>query len=83
MPWKAWDAVRDFDFVGFTLQYELSFTNILNMLDLAGIPLHARDRGETLAPLVVAGGRASVIRNRWQISLTCLFWARAKKSTWN
>lgn len=42
--------------MGFTLQYELSFTNILNMLDLAGIPLHARDRGETLAPLVVAGG---------------------------
>lgn len=53
---ESLDAVRDFDFVGFTLQYELSFTNILNMLDLAGIPLHARDRGETLAPLVVAGG---------------------------
>ena len=45
-----------FDVVGFTLQYELSYTNILNMLDLAGIPLHACDRGEALAPLVVAGG---------------------------
>ena len=50
------DPLTAFDAVGFTLQYELSFTNILNMLDLAGIPLHARDRGETLAPLVVAGG---------------------------
>ena len=34
--------VIDFDFVGFTLQYEMSFTNILNMLDLAGIPLFSR-----------------------------------------
>lgn len=47
--------VIDFDFVGFTLQYEMSFTNILNMLDLAGIPLFSRDRGEDM-PLVVAGG---------------------------
>ena len=47
--------VRDFDMVGFTLQYEMSFTNILNMLDLAGIPLFAKDRGEDM-PLVAAGG---------------------------
>lgn len=47
--------VKDFDFIGFTLQYELSYTNILNMLDLAGVPLKARDRGET-APIVCAGG---------------------------
>ena len=53
---ESLDPVREFDFVGFTLQYELSYTNILNMLDLAGIPLHACDRGEALAPLVVAGG---------------------------
>ena len=49
------DAIRDFDFVGFTLQYELSFTAILNMLDLAGIPLRVADRDESF-PLVVAGG---------------------------
>jgi len=48
-------AVRDFDMVGFTLQYEMSFTNILNMLDLAGIPLWAAERGEEY-PLVVGGG---------------------------
>ena len=47
--------VRDFDIVGFTLQYEMSYTNILEMLDLAGIPAYARDRGED-DPLIVAGG---------------------------
>ncbi len=49
------DAVKDFDFIGFTLQYELSYTNLLNMLDLAGVPLKSADR-KSLAPLVVAGG---------------------------
>jgi radical SAM family uncharacterized protein len=48
--------LRDFDIVGFTLQYELSFTNILNMLDLAGIPLRSGDRAGGDYPLVVAGG---------------------------
>ena len=47
--------VVDFDMVGFTLQYEMSFTNILNMLDLAGIPLYSKDRGEDM-PLIAAGG---------------------------
>lgn len=53
---ESLDPVKEFDFVGFTLQYEMSYTNILNMLDLAGIPLLAKDRGETLAPIVMAGG---------------------------
>ena len=47
--------LTEFDFVGFTLQYEMSFTNILNMLDLAQIPLRSEDRGEDM-PLIVAGG---------------------------
>ncbi len=51
------DALWDFDVVGFTLQYELSFTNVLNMLNLSGIPLHTADRGETLdIPVIIAGG---------------------------
>ena len=50
------EPVKDFDFIGFTLQYELSYTNVLNMLDLAGVPLWQRDRGESLSPIVVAGG---------------------------
>ena len=47
--------VSQFDVVGFTLQYEMSFTNILDMLDLAHIPVLSQDRGED-CPLVIAGG---------------------------
>jgi len=49
------DSIKDFDFIGFTLQYEMSYSNIVNMIDLAGIPLKSKDRKE-LSPLVVAGG---------------------------
>ncbi|MBR5134160.1 MAG: TIGR03960 family B12-binding radical SAM protein [Clostridia bacterium] len=49
------DAIKDFDFIAFTLQYEMSYTEILNMLDLAGVPLKAADRDETM-PLVIGGG---------------------------
>lgn len=49
------DSIKDFDFVGFTLQYELSYSNVINMLDLAKIPLLAKDRDESY-PIVVAGG---------------------------
>jgi len=45
----------DFDIIGFTLQYEMSYTNILNMLDLGGIPLLAAERREQ-DPLVIGGG---------------------------
>ncbi len=47
--------VCKFDIVGFTLQYEMSFSNIINMLDLATIPLKSKDRGEGV-PFVCAGG---------------------------
>ena len=47
--------LSDFDVVGFTLQYELTSTNILTMLDLGGIPLRSADRGEG-SPLIFAGG---------------------------
>lgn len=49
------DPIRDFDFVGFTMQYELSYTNVLYMLDLAGVPLAAEERGED-DPIVIMGG---------------------------
>jgi radical SAM family uncharacterized protein/radical SAM-linked protein len=48
-------ALREFDIVGFSLQYELSYTNVLNMLDLGGIPLRAKDRREG-DPLIIGGG---------------------------
>lgn len=48
--------VSEFDMIGFTLQYELAYTNILNMLDLAGILIYAKDRGDSMAQMVFAGG---------------------------
>ncbi|MCG2769210.1 MAG: TIGR03960 family B12-binding radical SAM protein [Anaerolineae bacterium] len=47
--------LRDFDIIGFTLPCELNFINVLTMLDLAGIPLHSRERGDD-DPLIIAGG---------------------------
>ena len=52
---ESGDPLSDFDIIGFTLQYELCYTNVLNMLDLAGLPVYAKDRHE-LKNLVVAGG---------------------------
>lgn len=52
---ESHDSVSEFDIIGFTLQYELSYSNILNMLDLAGVPLYSKDR-KGLKNLVVAGG---------------------------
>lgn len=52
---ESGDPVRDFDFIGFTLQYELSYTNVLNMLKLAGIPLKSSEQ-TGLFHIVVGGG---------------------------
>lgn len=52
---ESGDYIKDFDIIGFTLQYELSYTNVLNMLDLAGIPLLSKDR-TSLTPIVCCGG---------------------------
>ncbi len=58
LPLVSLESARnlsEFDVVGFSLQFELTYTNILTMLDLGGIPLRSADRGES-DPLVVAGG---------------------------
>lgn len=52
---ESGDALSEFDIIGFTLQYELCYTNVLNMLELGGIPLLSKDR-KGLKNLVVAGG---------------------------
>lgn len=52
---ESGDPVSEFDFIGFTLQYELSYTNMLNMLKLSGVPIKSCDRTE-LKNIVVAGG---------------------------
>ncbi len=53
---ESLDPIKDFDFIGFTMQYELSYTNVLNMLDLAGIPIYSKDRTQELTQIVIAGG---------------------------
>src|SRR5271166_4345530 len=85
--------LRDFDVVGFSLQFELTYTNVLLMLDLGGIPLRADERGED-DPLVLAGGPtathpeplapfvdAIVIGDgEERASEVALAWVRAKKA---
>ena len=52
---ESQDPVKDFDFLGITLQFEMCYTNVLQVLDLSGIPLHSEDR--TLEdPFVIGGG---------------------------
>lgn len=52
---ESYSPVRDFDCIGFTLQYEMSYTNILNMLNLGQIPLRSAERGDGY-PMIMAGG---------------------------
>ncbi|MFB0919947.1 MAG: TIGR03960 family B12-binding radical SAM protein, partial [Oscillospiraceae bacterium] len=56
---ESGDPLTDFDAIGFSLGYEMAYTNVLNMLDLAGIPLRSEER-TTLTPLVFAGGTSCV-----------------------
>ena len=62
---ESLDPIKDFEFIGFTLQYELCYTNILSMLDLAGVPVFAKDRKD-LFPIVM-------------ISLICSYSVKARK----
>lgn len=52
--WESRCAARDFDLIGFSLSYELCVTNVLTMLDLAGVPIHAEERGDG-DPIIVGG----------------------------
>lgn len=55
---ESQEPVKDFDFLGITLQYEMCYTNILQILDLSGIPVLSRDRNDT-DPIVIGGGPCS------------------------
>ncbi len=52
---ESGDPLTEFDLIGFTLQYEMSYTNVLNMLSLAGLPLRSADRDDSM-PIVIGGG---------------------------
>lgn len=55
---ESQDPIKNFDFLGITLQYEMCYTNILQVLDLSGIPIYAKDRTEE-DPFVIGGGPCS------------------------
>jgi radical SAM-linked protein len=62
IPLWAWESrrpLKDFDLIGFSLQYELTYTNVLNMLELAHLPVEAEDRTD-IFPLVFGGGPSAV-----------------------
>ena len=52
---ESGDPISEFDMIGFTLQYEMSYTNVLNMMKLAGLPLRAADRDDSM-PIIIGGG---------------------------
>ncbi|MGM9522040.1 MAG: TIGR03960 family B12-binding radical SAM protein [Oscillospiraceae bacterium] len=56
---ESGDAIKDFDVIAFSLGYEMAYTNVLNMLDLAGLPVRSADR-DSLTPLVFAGGTSCI-----------------------
>ena len=74
---ESLDPIRDFDFILFTLQYEMSYTGVLNMLDLAGVPVLAKER-TGLWPIVAP---APATQSRWPTLSTCLSSVRARRST--
>mgnify|MGYP000251330671 CR=1 FL=1 len=77
---ESQDPIRNFDFLGITIQYEMCYTNILQILDLSGMPLRAADRDESW-PLVMGGGPALITRSRWQSFLTCSISEKEKLSS--
>ena len=71
--------LADFDIVGFSLMYELTYTNVLGMLSLAGIPLLSENRDERF-PLLSPGAPARLTPSRWPMFLTPSLSGTAKKS---
>jgi len=57
--WESRRSLKEFELIGFSLQYELTYSNVLNMLDLAGLPVKVQDRVE-IFPLIFGGGPSSV-----------------------
>ena len=68
----------DFDVIGISLQYELTFTNVLTLLDLGGIPLHARQRGEG-DPIVIGGGPVATHPEPMAAFFDCFFVGEAEE----
>lgn len=71
------EPVKNFDFLGITLQYEMCYTNVLQILDLSQIPLHACDRTEDY-PIVIGGGPCAYNPEPLADFSTCFTSARAR-----
>ena len=67
--------MKSFDFLGITIQYEMCYTNILQILDLSKIPLLAKDRTED-DPIVIGGGPCTYNPEPIADSLICFTWER-------
>ncbi|MFQ9410749.1 MAG: hypothetical protein ACLR1T_06540 [Evtepia gabavorous] len=79
---ESGDPIAEFDIIGFSLGYEMAYTNVLNMLDLAGLPLRSEDRKD-LRPLVVAGGTSMYNPwNPWPPLWILSLWEKGKMSRW-
>ena len=74
---ESGDSIADFDLIGFSLGYEMAYTNVLNMLDLAGLPLRSGERTE-LFPIVVAGGTCALIQSPWPPLWICSSWGKGR-----
>ena len=72
------DPLAAFDIIAFTIGYEMSYTNILNMLQLAGIPLRSARTGRGSTSLSSPGAPAPITRSPWPILSTSSAWARAR-----
>lgn len=79
---ESQDPIKDFDFLGITIQYEMCYTNILQVLDLSGIPMQAADRTWD-DPIVIGGDLVRITQNRWRSSLTFFTWGKARQSMMN
>lgn len=76
---ESQEPIKNFDFVGLTLQYEMCYTNILQILDLAQIPLLSADRGDE-DPIILGGGYVLIIRNRLQTFLIVFILEKGRHS---
>ena len=74
---ESGDPIADFDLIGFSLGYEMAYTNVLNMLDLAGLPLRSGERTE-LSPIVVAGGTCAFNPEPWPPLWICSSWGKGR-----
>lgn len=75
---ESQEPIRDFDFLGITLGYEMCYTNILQVLDLSGIPLKSADRGEDF-PIVIGGGACAYNPEPLAPFLTCSILERERR----